>query len=395
MGKTKKRIIHILMVVLLIGLGAMGMVKLTESRPQIQKQKMDVPAPLVRVQTIRTGPRVVHVTGEGTVRPLQEIDLVPQVGGKILYVSPKLVNGGTFKSGDTLIQIDPEDYELAVTLAKAKVKDAESLLRMAEEESAAAKEEWYLLHKGTDKAAKKPPELVIKGPQLAAAKATLAANRANLQKAVLDLTRTTLKAPFDGRVSQEQVDVGEYVTPGQPVASLYSIDAAEVVVPLEDKDLEWFHVPGFTAGKGAGSPAVVTATMAGKKRSWEGEVVRAEGKLDERTRMIRVVVRVNKPYAKKPPLTPGLFVFVDIQGQTLPHAAVIPRSSLRENQMVWVVGSDDRLTFRRVDVARKEGGQVLVRSGLEDGDRVVTSHLQAVTDGMMVRALPINGEQPS
>jgi len=395
MGKTKKRLIHIIVVIVLIGLGAMGMVKLTESRPQIQKRKMEVPAPLVRVQTIETGRQVVHVRGEGTVRPLQEIDLVPQVGGKIIQVSPKMVNGGTFQKGDTLIQIDPVDYELAVTLAKAKVKDSESLVRMAEEESAAAKEEWYLLHKGTDKADQKPPELVIKGPQLAAAKATLAANQANLRKAILDLTRTTLKAPFDGRVSQEHVDVGEYVNPGQSVATLYSIDVAEVVVPLEDKDLEWFQVPGFTPGNGTGSPAVVEATVAGKRLTWPGKVVRAEGKLDERTRMIRVVVRVEDPYAKKPPLTPGLFVFVDIQGETLPHAALIPRSSLREDRMVWVVGPDGRLRFRKVEVARKEGDQVLIRSGLENGDQVVVSHLQAVTDGMTVRSVPAPGEHSS
>ncbi len=385
MGKTRKRILHITLVIILIGLGAMGMVKLTESKPQIKKQQPAVPAPIVRVQRIHTGPQTIHVSGEGTVNPVQEIDLVPQVGGKLIYVSPTLINGGTFKKGDTLIRIDPVDYELALTLAEAQVKDAESTVSMTQEEAAAAEEEWYLLHE--DKPREKPPALVIKGPQLAAAKARLAADRANLKKAALDLRRTTLKAPFDGRVSEETVDVGQYVKPGQTVASLYSTDAAEVVVPLEDKDLQWFEVPGFTSDNGTGSPVVVTAAVAGKRLSFKGKVVRAEGKLDQRTRMIRVVVRVDHPYAKRPPLTPGLFVTVSIRGETLPHAAVIPRSSLRASNVVWVVEGDQQLGFRDVEVARKQGDRVVIRSGLKDGDRVVISHLQAVTDGMTVRTL--------
>jgi len=387
MGKKKKRILHIMLVIVLIALGATGMVKLTQSKPQIQKRQIDVPAPIVRIKTVHTGPQQVLVSGEGIVSPLKEINLVPQVGGKVIYVSPTLINGGTFQKGDTLIRIDPKDYELALTLARARVKDSESMLKMTEEEAAAAEEEWHLLHEDDGKSRKKPPPLVIKAPQLAAAKAKLAADRANLEKAALDLSRTTLKAPFDGRVSEEHVDVGQYVTPGQSVASLYSIDAAEVAVPLEDRDLQWFRVPGFTSEDQTGSPAMVEADVAGKRLSWSGKVVRSEGKLDQRTRMIRVVVRVEHPYAKKPPLTPGLFVTVRIQGETLPHAAVVTRSSLRANDVIWVVGPDHRLRFRQVEVARKQGDMVVIRSGLEDGDRVVISHLQAVTDGMAVRTL--------
>lgn len=391
MGKTKKRVLHVILVIVLMALGATGMVKLTESKPKIEKRDLNVPAPIVRTQTIHTGPQHVHVLGEGTVSPLKEINLVPQVGGKIIYVSPTLINGGTFHKGDILIRIDPVDYELALTLAKAKVKDSESMVKMTQEEAAAAEEEWYILHEDDGKSRESPPALVVKAPQLAAAKAKLAADRANLEKAALDLSRTTLKAPFDGRVSEEHVDVGQYVTPGQSVASLYSTDAAEVVVPLEDRDLQWFRIPGFTSDHSKGAPATVTATVAGKRLSWPGAVVRAEGKLDERTRMIRVVVRVEHPYAKKPPLTPGLFVTVDIQGKTLPHAAVIPRASLRADDIIWVVGADMRLHFRPVEIARKQGDRVILRSGLEDEDQIVISHLQAVTDGMAVRV--VSGEE--
>jgi hypothetical protein len=170
---------------------------------------------------------------------------------------------------------------------------------------------------------------------------------------------------------------------------LYSIDAAEIVLPLEKDDLSWFNVPGFTAGTGSKSSAKVTATVAGQALSWQGDVVRAEGKLDERTRMVNVVVRVEKPYDTKPPLAVGLFVTVTIQGHILPNAAVIPRSGLRQGNVVWVVDKDNRLHFKKVELARFDGDSAILKAGLDADEAVVVSPLKAVTDGMKVRAVPV------
>jgi RND family efflux transporter MFP subunit len=384
----KKRLIHLGITLSLLMLGVFGMRALTASKPAMKKRKPSTPVPMVRTVTVTTGPQTVHVLGEGTVRPLREIDLVPQVGGKVVYVSPALVNGGKFIKGDMLLRIDPVDYELAVTLAEAKVKNSESLLRLAEEEAAAAREEWRLLHADDAHSEEKPPPLVAKEPQLAAAIAGLKADKADLDRALLNLERAALRAPFTGRVSGEDVGIGQYVSPGQPLASLYCTEAAEIVVPLEDEDAFWFHIPGFTPGKGTGSPAVVRARIAGREQAWTGKVVRTEGKLDERTRTINVVVRVKDPYAEKPPLAVGLFVTVDIQGRTLPDAALIPRSALREGNMVWVIENDERLRFREVEVGRVQGNQALVKTGLDNGERVVTTPLKVVSDGMAVRTAP-------
>jgi RND family efflux transporter MFP subunit len=382
---TKRRLIHLGITVVFVMLGVFSMRALTASKPEMQKRKPPTPVPMVRTVTVTTGPHAVHILGEGTVRPLREINLVAQVGGKVVYVSPSLVNGGNFGKGDTLLRIDPVDYELAVTLAEAKVKNSESLLRLAEEEAAAAQEEWRLLHADDSKAEEKPLPLVAKEPQLNAAMAGLKADRANLDRALLNLGRTQLKASFEGRVSQEDVGIGQYVSPGQPLASLYSTEVAEIVLPLEDENAFWFHIPGFTPGKSTGPSATVRARIAGREKSWIGKVVRTEGKLDERTRTINVVVRVKEPYAEKPPLAVGLFVTVDIEGRTLPNAALIPRSALHDGSVVWVVDNDDRLRFREVEVARVQGDQALVTAGLGNGERVVITPLKIVSDGMAVR----------
>lgn len=388
MTATKKRLVHFVLTLIFMGIGVLVFLALTASKPQLERTKPPAPMPMVRVSTIKTGPQSVTIHGEGTVAPVRQIELVPQVGGKVVYISPVLVDGGEFQKGDVLLRIDPLDYQLAVTLARAKVKDSESRLKVAEEEAAAAKEEWRLLYQKSNDIDDDPPSLVAKEPQLAAAKARLAADRADLQKALLNLKRTELKAPFNGRVSDENVDIGQYVTTAKPLATLFSTEAAEIVIPFEDEALFWFDVPGFTPGDGPGSTVKVRARVAGRDLSWSGKVERAEGMLDERTRMVNVVVRVEKPYATKPPLAAGLFVTVAIQGRTLKNATIIPRSALRENGMVWIVDDKGQLNFRPVDIARLDTNQAILRGGLNDGDRLVTSGLKAVTDGMKVRVVP-------
>ena len=387
MSKKKRMIFHFTITIILIGLGILIMITLTAGKPRLEKRKSPTAVPVVQTVNIKTGSRSVIIRGEGTVRPLKEIRLVPQVGGEIVFVSPNLVNGGEFEKDDTLLRIDPVDYRLAVTLAEAKVKEAESDLEMALEETTAAREEWHLHYNGGSKSAQKPPPLVAKEPQLAAARARLEGDRADYRKAVLNLERTELKAPFSGRVSEESIDIGQYVSPGQSIANLYSTEAAEIVLPLEDKKLFWFHVPGFTSGNGPGSEAIIRADIAGLKRTWSGRVMRVEGKLDEQTRMINVVVRVKNPYSGKPPLAMGLFVIVDIKGSTIFDAAVIPRAALRQGDVVWVVKNNGRLHFRKVDVARIQGEKVLIKSGLVNGDTVVISSLEVVSDSMTVRTV--------
>ncbi|MGW8301264.1 MAG: efflux RND transporter periplasmic adaptor subunit [Desulfobacterales bacterium] len=384
MNKHKPRIIHFIVTLVFIGIGALVFVVLTATKPKLERTQPPVPKPMVRVASIKTRPQIVIISGEGTVRPLREIQLVPQVNGKVVFASRALVDGGEFDKGDVLLRIDPVDYQLAVTLAQARVKDSESKLKVAEEEAAVSREEWRLLYEADPKN-KQIPALVAKEPQLAAARAKLAADRADLQKAKLNLERTEIKAPFDGRVSEENVDIGQYVSVGQALATLFSINQAEIVVPFEDEDLYWFHVPGFTPGDEPGSVASVSTRVAGRESIWPGRVVRAEGKLDERTRMINVVIRVNKPYETKPPLAAGLFVTVDIEGRRLENAAMIPRAALRENNVVWVVDQTGQLTFRKISVARLTPDAVLVDGGLKTGEMVVVSSLKAVTDGMRVR----------
>lgn len=392
MSKKKRQALHIGLSIVIVVLGVLGMWALTASRPQIKKQKPSIPAPLVRTVSVESRTRRVTVRSEGTVRPWRQVELASEVAGKVVMVCENMVNGGWFKQGDVLVRIDPIDYELAVTLAEARVKDAQSNLELARADAAAARNEWRDFNPDQSGDVLEPPALVAKEPQMRAAEAGLKAARAELKKALLNLKRTQITAPFDGRVAQENIDAGQYLSPGKSFATLYSTEAAEVVIPLETQKVAWFDVPGFTANAGSGSRATVRAVIAGKRLSWPGRVVRAEGKLDERTRMVNVVVRVERPYAKRPPLAVGLFVSVEIAGRSLPDAVSIPRAALHQGNVVWVVEKGGRLRFRKVDVALIQQEQAILRSGLKTGDAVVVTPLKAVTDGMIVRVFGVDQE---
>lgn len=363
-------------VVLVAGAGATA--ALISSRKPPERVERPALGPLVEVVEVATADVPVEVAGQGEVSPRTRVDLAPQVTGRVVDVHPALVTGGRFRAGATLLTIDPRDYELAVERTRAAVAGAETTRERERAEAAAAGAEWHEVH-----GAEEPPPLLVRAPQIREAEARLAAARADLAAAELALERTKVTLPFAGLVIDESVDVGQLVAGGQRVATIYGTAAVEVRVPLDDRELAWFDVPGN---------ASVSADFAGQRVTWEGRIERLEGQVDPRSRMVHVVVVVDDPFREgRPPLLSGTFVDVTIAGRELADVAVIPRHALREGDQVWVV-ADGVLGVRDVEVVRRDRTRVYVASGLAAGELVVTSSLDAVTDGMTVRTAERDGD---
>ena len=229
MQTRKMKFLHLFIIIFFLAAGAMAYRALVASKPKLNMVKKKASYPIAQVITVELKDQQINIRGQGSVKPVKEIQLISQVGGKIIHTAPFFVNGGAFKKGEQILQIDPTDYEIAITLARAKVIDAESKFQLALEESRIARKEWKLLHPDTQ-----PPPLVAKKPQLAAVQANFEAFQANLEKARLQLNRTHLIAPFDGRISSKKVDFSQYITPGQSLATLFSISAAEIELPPGD-----------------------------------------------------------------------------------------------------------------------------------------------------------------
>jgi RND family efflux transporter MFP subunit len=373
--------------ILVVALGVAGAAVLISARPEVETQRPDLPAPLVRVMTVKTEDLELRVLTQGTVAPRTESTLLPEVVGRVVSASEAFEDGGFFEEGEILLTIDPRDYELAAVRARARVAEAQVRLEREEEEAKVARREWESLGEG------EPTGLALREPQLAEARALIEAARADLQAAELDLERTRVRAPYAGRVREKLVDVGQYVTPGTRLAQVYAVDYAEVRLPIPDTDLAFIDLPLDYRGGGSGGrlPRVILrAEFAGRRHRWDARLVRTEGELDPRSRMVHVVARAGDPYGRgddpdRPPLAVGMFVEAEILGREAHGVVVIPRSAFRGSDQVLVVDGNDRLRFRQVEVLKTDRERVIVSSGLADGERICLSPLEAVVDGMKVR----------
>jgi RND family efflux transporter MFP subunit len=378
-------LLKILLPILVLALGAGVAKQLIDRREIPEPEERQVVLPIVRTLRAQATDWRVVVPSRGTVVPLTETQLVVEVGGRVTHVSPQLVNGGFFETGELLLEIDPRDHELARAQSRLEVARAERRLAEEEADSAVARAEWERLGEGEASA------LALREPQVAEARATLVAAQAHLERAERDIERTRISAPFDGRVRSESVDVGQYVSPGTPVATVYATDVAEVRLPLSDGELAFLELPFGARGDESGElPAVLlSADFAGRRRTWPARIVRTEGEIDPSTRMVMAVARVEDPYGRaggtEMPLALGMFVDARLQGILLHDVFVLPRTALRDGARIFLLDGEDRLRFLPVEILRSEREVVIVRAALSEGARVVVSPLEIATDGMRVR----------
>ncbi|NCF20303.1 MAG: efflux RND transporter periplasmic adaptor subunit [Haliea sp.] len=329
--------------------------------------------PVVDVVVAAPARQALSVETQGTVRPLREIKLVSQVGGRVEAVSQRFAVGGFFSAGEQLLKVEDIDYRFAIARAESQVAAARQ--RLAEERGRAlqAKREWRDL--GSDEA----NALFLRKPQIAAAEAALRASEADLADAELDLKRTAISAPFNGRISAKQVDIGQYVAPGAVVASVYDTDVAQVRLPLTGRQVALLDLPldyqDSHPGDAGGAEVVLRALFANRLWEWQGRIVRTDASIDENSRVVYAVAEIDKPFSReegsdRPPLSPGLFVNATISGRELPEVTLLPRSALLRSGTVMVVDARQRVREQQVQVLQSDSTQLWVQ-GLQRGERVI------------------------
>jgi len=340
-----------------------------------------VPEPIPRVvKVVDVNPQTIRLTvsSQGTIVPRTESELIPEVSGRILSVSPSLAAGGHFKEGDILLRIDPADYRTALSRAHSAVERTEAELELAQFEH--DRQEQLEEQKLASRSQFQQASRTLKVARAAHSEATTA-----LKQAERDLWRTELKAPFDGRVRSERADVGQFIQRGASIGTLYASNTVEVRLPVADRQLAFLNIPfGYQGDIDAQDAPKVTlrAEFAGKKLSWVGTIVRTEAEIDEKTRMVNVVAQVRTN--DDPMLSVGLFVAAEIQGREVNEVIVLPRAALRGNDRVLVVDSENRMYHRDITPLRLYEDKIIVQSGLLAGERVCISQIQTVIDGMRV-----------
>ena len=365
----------------IVALAVVIVVGLVVSRPVVETAPRQIAPPPVRVLTVQPTSVELRVRSQGSVTPVTEADLVSEVAGNIVWVAESFEVGGFFDAGDVLLRLDRRDYELAVASARASVAQARVALTREEAEAEVAREEWEDLGEPGE-----PGPLVLREPQLDEARARVEAALANQARADLDLERTAIRAPFVGRLRAKRVDRGEFVNRGAPTATIYSVDAAEVTLPVPDSELAFLDLPLGAELRGAGPRVALQARFAGGRHEWEARIVRVGGEIDPATRMVNLIARVEDPYRAvggRPPLSVGLFVDAEVVGRSVDSVFEVPRGALVGADRLWLV-EDGRLALRQVGILRSDPDVAIVSDGLESGDRISLTILETAVDGMLV-----------
>lgn len=383
---VRNKIFKIMAPIAVIAMAIVGVQVLNATKPEPEKTD-DGPRPVsLFVESVQKDDLALTVDTSGEVRPRTEIDLVAQVSGRIVSVSPNFVAGGSIESGATLIKIEDTDYRMALRQAEAQVAGARTQVELSEASAEIAKRNW------DDSIVGKPTPLAMKLPQLAEARANLRAAEAALESARLNLARTNVSVPFDGRVRTKGADLGQYVTTGTPLGRVYSTDIAEIRLALTDAQMATLGLPfGFEANDGNGPRVVFDARVAGRTRTWEGRIVRTDAAMDSATRVLYATAEVAEPYGAGAdngmPMAIGLYVNARIDGSELTNVLVIPRSALRSADKVYVVAEDGTLDIRTVETSYTDRDRVVITRGLSEGEQVVVSTVRSPRQGMKVAAL--------
>lgn len=330
----------------------------------------------------------VLINTQGIVEPRTTTTLIPRISGEIIKVSANFRPGGFFEPGDTLITIDSTDYRLDIKSAQATLSEAVFNFKEEQAQAEQAVDNWKRLGR-----TEVPSDLVLRKPQLARAQAGVDSAKAQLQRVELDLKRTLIKAPYAGRILEQFVDRGQYVSPGNPLAKIFAIDYVEVRLPITEKQRGMINLPRSYRGESNkpynGPEAIVYATIGGEQYAWKGKVVRTEGSVDRATRQVFVIVQIDNPYQRhsdnRPPLEIGQFVKADIQGKILKNVYAIPRTAVQGNNTIMVVDKESRLQRKTIKVLWETQDNLLVKQGLSTGEQLCVTYVPFAANNAKVK----------
>ena len=343
-------------------------------------------AMLVETTTVNKGTFYPQIVETGVVTPSREIQLSSQVDGRIIRLHPEFVPGGFLKKGDIAVEVEAADYENMLQLRQSELLEAESELQLEMGRQAIARKDLALFESET---APDNTALVLREPQLAAARSRVDAANAALRQAQLDLDRTQIKVPFDAQLIRRSVELGSQISTGQPLAQLISADTYWVITTVTLSKIPSLQFPD--------SAHAGTTVRLRNRTSWPetiyrtGKLFRLIGSLEENTRLARVIIEVRDPLGRKtsdasvPPLLVGEYLEVSIRGKPLENVVRLERKYLRQNDTTWVMDAEGKLQIRKLGITFQDVDYVYVHSGLSDSEAVVTTNLASVIEGAALR----------
>ena len=383
-------LVRIAIPLFIIALGFLVQTYLVQSKPEAETVAQESLGPLVEVMTAEFSEQALRVEVEGTVVPAQQVTIQTEVSGRIQSRSKHLVPGGRFQKGEELLKISASEYLLRAAQSASEVEQARQQLALEKSRGEIAKEEWQLI--GDKNASKAGRDAALRVPYEKEAQARLQAAQQQIKLARLNLERTEIAAPFNGFVQAGQVEVGQLVAPGTPLATLVGSDKFWVQVSIPVESLSSIMVPGLNAAQG--SIASIWQAIGDEKIVRKGAVLRLLGDLDPVGQQARILVEIEDPLGlEKPesergvPLLLGSFVHVKIEARKLTKVIEIPRKAIHAGRYVHLFTEGGLLEIKSVTIAWKTPETYLISEGLSPGDQVILSRLGNSVQGMQLRKI--------
>jgi len=364
------------------GIAIFALLQVTKPRP-VPNIEPPRPVSVEVAPAIRAASRPI-VVAYGEVRPGVRTQLVAQVGGRIDSIAPAFIEGGEFAPGEVLLSIENTDYLAAVDERFARLAAAKVDLEQAVADADVARKQLA--------GQKNPSPLALKQPQVARAEAAVKAAETALSLAQTNLERTQISLPFRGRVQSQSADLGQFVSPGKVLGTVFGTDVAEVRLALTDRQLASLGIPiGFSGDTDGALPVVLSGEIGGVTYRWQAALVRLDAAIDPTTRTVYGTVRVQDPYGDASiqgmPLAVGLYVDAEIEGRPIIDAIQIAAEGLRAGNEVFVLSGEGLLDIRQVEVVHRNRDTVLLGAGVEAGEQVIISAIRNPVRGMRLEAM--------
>ena len=365
------------------------MISLTEPKPN---KGIEIPKPTaVFFDNPIKKDITLKVITNGEVRSVTEINVIPQVNGRIIQVADEFIDGGNIKKGQPLIWIDDRDYKLATISAESRVAQAKKILEREIAESELAKKDWEELGKG------KASPLTLRIPQLEEARALLNAAEADLEKAKLNLERTIISLPFDGLIKKKNAGIGQYVNAGSILGSAFSTEKVLIPLPLTDTELSYLGLPLGYESKGYfdGPKVVFRSYISRKNIEWSGRITRTSGSIDSQTRLVYAYAEVLNPYDEDPPLAIGTYVDAEIEGNFISNGFILPIAAIKNDNEIYVIDQNSKLKIKKIEIVGTEEDKVIVKGDISELDMVVISTINTGYEGMELTPMILESNEVS
>ena len=395
---SKKKII---VPIFILAIGLLGFFLVWNFRPTPQPKAPERQVPMVRtIQPIAVSHQYI-VRSQGSVVPRTESDLIPQISGEVTWVSDNFVAGGFFHKDELLVEIDSADYLADLESARASVARSQSEFSRAKKQR--SRQQLLAKESVTSQAKIDDAENAYR-----VSVAALREAKARLTRATRDLARTKISAPYAGRVRSKSIDVGQFANRGNSIARLYAVDYVEIKLPIPDHELRFINLPLAYHNKSDNGqieslPAVrIHADFAGERKIWQGKIVRTEGEIDPKSRMINLIARISDPYGREQttavtPLPVGLFVEAEILGKTVENVFVLPREAIHDagtpdQYRISIMSESGRLQYRNATLLRANREKVIITSDIKREEKIVISPLTTAIEGMQIRSATLETE---